>query len=396
MSKQKKIITDYIILLTSSVAAILVGLVVYKIIQENLGSEALNQLILIQRYSGFIVPLVMFGMGTIVPIEISIAKESERANITKSAIIIIITTAAIVYIILQMAEIFINTQLLEGQKQVNQLIIVSLALSFWSVVYATRRGDGTLSGIEKFNILIIMPLTLLIAQSSSNLDEYIYAYSVLNVVGAILMGMSKVRGRFTRFRKDIIQRGKNRVKVDVLFPLVTIVPIYWVSTYDKDMAALLSFSISIAGAVNLLISPVSTLILPMVSSNKKSNTKYSKIINWYIISIPVYLLINIPLVSIVSNIYSYKINATVLVMACISAYFMGLYILLRSVIDGNFGEKVQTKIVGLALIVELLIILISRYFEIAKSTDIIIFSYLMGTGVLAVASYLKAKRNLLL
>ena len=387
----EKNINDYIILLASSVAAILVGLVVYKIIQENLGSEALNQLILIQRYSGFIVPLIMFGLGTIVPIEISIARQCERANITKSAIIIIIATGAIVYIILQIAEIFISKQLLGGQKQINQLIIVSLTLSLWSVVYATRRGDGTLSGIEKFNILIIMPLTILIAQSSSNLEEYIYIISVLYAVGAILMGISKIKGKFTRFRKDIIERGKKRVKVDVLYPLITIAPIYWVSTFDKEMAALLSFSISIAGSINILISPISTLVLPMVSSNNTSNAKYLKIINWYIIILPVYLLINIPLVLIVSNIYAYKINNMVLVVTCLSAYFMGLYILLRSVIDGIYGEKVQTKIVGLALIVELLLIMISRYFEIAKSTDVIVFSYLIGTGVLAVVSYIKAK-----
>ena len=372
--------------------------VILKVIQARFGQVFFDNYILILRYSGFIVPFIMLGMGVSIPRHISFIRHNsdstkDKNSVVETGIVIVLLAIFITFLIsFFLANFFeFNKLLFNGHEYFFILIMYCAGLALFSSVYSVMRGFEEFKLIESLKICLIGIPALFFIFYLKTLTDYLYVYTVLNCIVFIFVFWYKNINININIKIEsaVLVFGLKRVIGDVTYPLLVSIPIiYTVNSIGYESAAKFSFYIMLVNIFVMFVNPISTIML--TKAVKIVNSK-SKLLNYIVFSFILSIVLSI-FFSILSpyiiSYFGYSINKIDIFNLSIILSFLSIYICVRSIIDAESETPHLLIMTLVALFFEILYLLLIDYIGYLY----IISSYFISFGILLILSLIRYYR----
>ena len=368
----KKIFSNYTYILTANIATVIAVLLVMKVAKTRFIAQDFNNIVLTMRYTGVMVPLLVFGMAVATPKYIgSIVKDihQEKSLIIGAALIVILTTVLLYLIFSFTAYRLIDQALFDGNKFYIFSIIYFVSMTMYGFSYSILRGLElfNIALITEFIVRIITPVFFVYYFNDS--PSYIIGVSSITFLTALFIIIKNTKIDDIKPQKSYFSFGIGRVFGDILFPLIITAPVLFMLHFQSDSsAAKLSVTIMVMNALLMPISPVSVLILPKVNVifSHLNNRKLNIYLLLFIIN-AIALIVSLTHLLIAEYgwaFFGYQLDNSVYYLSCI-LYFNIVFVMCRSLIDGYYLKPYLFYYILSAAIVELIGILyiyhINRY-----------------------------------
>lgn len=347
---------NYLLIFIGSIINILSIFIIMKIIKILLSQDALNQFVLTLRYSSFITPVLMAGMGIALPAMLgeSNKRESRKINdIITAGFIIYLLWNLIIFALLWNNFIFNKIKEIISYKELWVLYFYSLGVSTFGLAYAIHRGLGNYKKIETKRIFTLLIPLVAFSAACKNITTYIFLASIVYILNSIFL----LRGYLRRTKEfNILSQmftfGIKRLPNDILYALIPTLPLLYISKYiGLDEAAQFGICFMISNAFMMLLGPISTLLLPIASNIQAVGDGFKD----YLKTIPVIVIIMGFIVMLglkyITPIF-YDISNRLIYIVAFAFPFSGLYILTRSILDGVVKKPYTTYVLITAIIIE--------------------------------------------
>ena len=387
---------NYILLLGGSGISVIISFLVMKLIKFRLGQVEFEVMVLILRYSGFIVPALCCGMGVAIPrymgAQIERRSQHDLTSIVGTGYITVLTTIAVFVTLInfEFFQVRLNELLFNNANYIFILGIYSSLLALYAITYAVARGAQHFAQNEILNFLIIGFPSIAIAYFSNSIQTYFIVVAALNLCLSLTLSKKYFNWIRLRFSKEIFTFGAKRVFGDLVFPLLTLLPtIAIVKMSGTSKGAEFGFNLMLVNGALIILNPISTLLLPRSVRLSTDRFFLNKLIRYSIVTLlmapPIIFLVNL----FVTQLFFSNDNIQIAVVVAIGGGFLSQYLLARSIIDGAYHQPRLLYIMVLALLAESVVVGVAY---IVSVPNLSVYSYIVGMAILGTVSLLELKR----
>jgi O-antigen/teichoic acid export membrane protein len=396
----RRIPNNYYYILGATVIMSVISFVIMKTVQARFGQDLFDNYLLILRYSGFLVPLIVLGLGVSIPRYVSFIRHQDKSfsntnNIVDTGIVIISLSVifTLIFGLSLNALVDMDTFFFDGEGYFNLLLVYSSGLALFSYVYAVMRGFEEFKFIELIRITILGIAGLYFIFTLENITEYLYAYTILNIIVFIVIVRHKKIKITKKIDKDVVFFGLKRVAGDVSYPLLLSIPvIYTVNMIGSSYAAEISFYLMLINIFVLVINPISTIMLTKAVTIVGSKIKLYEYIKFaLILSTAVSILFQIGS-PFIANIFGYTLHAFDSIILAIIVFLLSIFVCIRSIIDAESVTPYLLRITIVSLSAEIACLIFLHY----THNENIMSSYLVSITLLcllAVQRYIEIYKN---
>ena len=382
----KKIPNNYYFILSAKIIMVGISFVIMKIVQARFGQDLFDNYLLILRYSGFLVPMIVLGLGISIPRYVSFQMHKDKTFSNISYIVdtgMVVISMSIIFVLI--FGLFLNTlinidaYLFNGQEYFSLLLVYSVGLALFCFAYAVMVAFEEIRLIEIIKIVIVGFGALSFVLILKNLSQYLFVFTILNIIIFIFVIFRK-KIKFTKkVNKDLIYFGLKRVAGEVMYPLLLSIPIVFsVNQIGLSYAAELSFYFMMTNVFILVINPVSTILLTKAVTIFESKTKLYEFLKFGII-ISALLSISFQITSpIIANIFGYNLDIYNSLVLSIIVFLLSLFVWIRNIINSEAVTPYLFRFTCFAVGFEILFIFFVNY---NPNVDVI-FSYLFAVLIL--------------
>ena len=384
----KKIPNNYYFILSAKIIMVGISFVIMKIVQARFGQDLFDNYLLILRYSGFLVPLIVLGLGISIPRYVSFQMHKDKTFSNISYIVdtgMVVISMSIIFVLI--FGLFLNTlinidaYLFNGQEYFSLLLVYSVGLALFCFAYAVMVAFEEIRLIEIIKIVIVGFGALSFVLILKNLSQYLFVFTILNVIIFIFVIFRK-KIKFTKkVNKDLIYFGLKRVAGEVMYPLLLSIPIVFsVNQIGLSYAAELSFYFMITNVFILIINPVSTILLTKAVTIFESKTKLYEFLKFGIITSAVLSILFQITSPIIADIFGYNLDIYNSIVLSVIVFLLSLFVWIRNIINSEAVTPYLLRFTCFAVGFEILFI----FFVSNKFNVDVIFSYLFAVLILCV------------
>jgi len=275
----------------------------------------------------------------------------------------------------------IDTYLFNGQEYFSLLLVYSVGLALFCFAYAVMVAFEEIRLIEIIKIVIVGFGALSFVLILKNLSQYLFVFTILNVIIFIFVIFRK-KIKFTKkVNKDLIYFGLKRVAGEVMYPLLLSIPIIFsVNQIGLSYAAELSFYFMITNVFILIINPVSTILLTKAVTIFESKTKLYEFLKFGIITSAVLSILFQITSPIIADIFGYNLDIYNSIVLSVIVFLLSLFVWIRNIINSEAVTPYLLRFTCFAVGFEILFI----FFVSNKFNVDVIFSYLFAVLILCV------------
>jgi hypothetical protein len=384
----KKIPNNYYFILSAKIILAGISFIIMKIVQARFGQDLFDNYLLILRYSGFLVPMIVLGLGISIPRYVSFQMHKDKTFSNISYIVdtgMVVISMSIIFVLIfglfLNTLINIDTYLFNGQEYFSLLLVYSVGLALFCFAYAVMVAFEEIRLIEIIKIVIVGFGALSFVLILKNLSQYLFVFTILNVIIFIFVIFRK-KIKFTKkVNKDLIYFGLKRVAGEVMYPLLLSIPIVFsVNQIGLSYAAELSFYFMITNVFILVINPVSTILLTKAVTIFESKTKLYEFLKFGIIIsavLSIFFQITSP---IIADIFGYNLDIYNSIVLSVIVFLLSLFVWIRNIINSEAVTPYLLRFTCFAVGFEILFI----FFVSNKFNVDVIFSYLFAVLILCV------------
>ena len=384
----KKIPNNYYFILSAKIILAGISFIIMKIVQARFGQDLFDNYLLILRYSGFLVPLIVLGLGISIPRYVSFQMHKDKTFSNISYIVdtgMVVISMSIIFVLIfglfLNTLINIDTYLFNGQEYFSLLLVYSVGLALFCFAYAVMVAFEEIRLIEIIKIVIVGFGALSFVLILKNLSQYLFVFTILNVIIFIFVIFRK-KIKFTKkVNKDLIYFGLKRVAGEVMYPLLLSIPIIFsVNQIGLSYAAELSFYFMITNVFILIINPVSTILLTKAVTIFESKTKLYEFLKFGIITSAVLSILFQITSPIIADIFGYNLDIYNSIVLSVIVFLLSLFVWIRNIINSEAVTPYLLRFTCFAVGFEILFI----FFVSNKFNVDVIFSYLFAVLILCV------------
>ena len=384
----KKIPNNYYFILSAKIILAGISFIIMKIVQARFGQDLFDNYLLILRYSGFLVPMIVLGLGISIPRYVSFQMHKDKTFSNISYIVdtgMVVISMSIIFVLI--FGLFLNTlinidaYLFNGQEYFSLLLVYSVGLALFCFAYAVMVAFEEIRLIEIIKIVIVGFGALSFVLILKNLSQYLFVFTILNVIIFIFVIFRK-KIKFTKkVNKDLIYFGLKRVAGEVMYPLLLSIPIVFsVNQIGLSYAAELSFYFMITNVFILIINPVSTILLTKAVTIFESKTKLYEFLKFGIITSAVLSILFQITSPIIADIFGYNLDIYNSIVLSVIVFLLSLFVWIRNIINSEAVTPYLLRFTCFAVGFEILFI----FFVSNKFNVDVIFSYLFAVLILCV------------
>jgi O-antigen/teichoic acid export membrane protein len=396
----KKVPNNYFYIFGSTVIMSVISFAIMKTVQARFGQDIFDNYLLILRYTGFLVPLIMLGLGVSMPRYISFIRHQDKLSSNTNNIvdtgIVVISLSVIFTLIFGLslnALVDIGALFFNGSKYFNLLLVYSSGLALFAYAYAVMRGFEEFKFIELIRVTILGIAGLYFIFTLKNINEYLYAYTTLNIIIFLVVTRYKKIKITKKIDKDVLFFGLKRVVADVSYPLLLSIPIiYTINVIGSSYAAEISFHIMLINIFVLVVNPVSTIMLTKTVTMIGSKIKLYEYIKFVLILSTAVSILFLIISPFIVNIFGYTLHIFDSIILTISVFLLSIFVCLRSIIDAESVKPYLLKITIASLSTEI----VSLVFLYYTHNENILLSYFVSITLLcllAVQRYVEIYKN---
>ena len=185
----KKIPNNYYFILSAKIIMVGISFVIMKIVQARFGQDLFDNYLLILRYSGFLVPLIVLGLGISIPRYVSFQMHKDKTFSNIGYIVdtgMVVISVSIIFVLT--FGLFLNTlinidaYLFNGQEYFSLLLVYSAGLALFCFAYAVMIAFEEIRLIEIIKIVIVGFGALSFVLILKNLSQYLFVFTILNII----------------------------------------------------------------------------------------------------------------------------------------------------------------------------------------------------------------------
>ena len=393
---------NYIITYSVEFLVMLSGVVLFKQINSRFNDFGFSEFTINKRLIGFLMPLLMVGMGVAIPKFSSAEDRKIKTDIYYIALIIIsISFALFLGICISLNSLF--SFLVFGDDAHSKMFILVLlyvyTLLIHSCIYNYFRSNLDFKKASVIQLINLGIWPILIVFFVNTLLEYFVVLSSITMITSVLihslfipfmsLKIQHFKSRFT----PIFKYGVSRVPGDVLLGFFFALPVFLISTnFSMKEAGMVAFCLSLFNIVIALTSPINVLVLPIASKmvHEKNDKDLNVLRNRLLLSalligtaaVGVIVLFgsNVLMLFGISDVYQTKIY---LLIVFTGVFGYSIFSLLRSIVDAR-SETAQIGYFIITAFVCFIILIAALFFFDLLSVNNILLSFAFSMNVLGV------------
>lgn len=405
------IVNSVAVTLATEMFVLMSFFILFRLISDKFGPEYLGIFALIKRIIVFAIPLLLLGLYDYLSRYLPMKRnDSERMVMVTTGLTVLVCASVMV-----MAAVNIDqhksSELLFGDKKYHSLVapftLLLIGLSLQTFVLAVLRGYFRILSLNLLQLIAhgVLPIILVVIHQGdfqtflTNLGVMYCITPILFLLSVTLKDWHDIKWRSW---KSIVKynfiyglpRVPNRLIEGAFFALPPLIAVNYLSMKEVGYLALaLSLMIGVTG----VITPLSMVILPHISSlvaQKKNHIISNKIhiLNGGIIQVLVFmvsqLIVYTDLVLTVWMGREYLPAVSVVSIILLAALFYGFYEGTRSVLDAVLVKAKNTKnsIIAMCLLI-IMIYLIPMYVDRGEMMNYFAASFSISMLALALLTY---------
>jgi O-antigen/teichoic acid export membrane protein len=377
------ILRGFLITAVANIAEIVAFFFIYRIIGSNFGAEGVGEYSLVRRVAALFSPVLILGLGVGMPRYIGMSLNREQRGVYIRAAGLAVATFTFVFLII--INIFADyfARLCFGSIDYADLVLpfsfLLAGLVVHSLVYAYFRGR---LWVKIFNILelvniSLVPLVIIIFFRDITIREAITFIGVTTLSIALCcciflvkeafvsIERSQLKYSFKNSLKELLGYSIPRVPGDFalagIFSVGSIFASHWASIQEVGYY---SVSLSLVQATGTAIMPMSTVLLPFVSSMviRGQHESIKENVNSLTGAVTqCFVFASFQLIIFADTIIEYWLGSEflgatiVLRIALLSVTFYAFYIAMRSVLDAARFKPINAMNLFISLAVFLLV-----------------------------------------
>ncbi len=388
---KSKTILSYVLTFGVEFVIMLITIVLFKFVAVKFLDTGFAEFSINKRLVGFLMPLMMLGLGVSLPKFLPLENEKKQLEIHYSALIIVSSLFLFSLIIFLFNSAYLS-HLAFGDFNHEKMFAASLlyvySLMLHACIYNYFRGkfDFVISSLLQLVNLGVLPFIFFFLVN----DVYhlflilsIGTIGLLLLINSIYIPLIKLKS-FDCFQniKLLVKYGIRRAPGDVILGLFLFIPTYLASNYfSLTIAGNVAFCLSLFNIVIAIMSPINIILLP-----KASKIVFEKDFSLLRIISSKLLIVSIG-VGIISLAVVYIFGENILIMFNVKDYlevagylniiFFGvigfsLFSVIRSIIDAYYEKARVASIIIISFLFFIFCILIIKYFDLFSIKNILI------------------------
>lgn len=344
-----------------------------------------------KRTVGFLMPLLMMGLGVSLPKFLASSGKKEQLSIHYSALLLVTLFCLLFSIIIFLGSEYFS-QLIFGDYDHEKMLLVVLfyvlSLMYHATVYNYFRGKFNYK-VSSILQLINLGLLPLITYFIADTVEVYFFFLALAVLACVLITnlafipfFSWGTIKFKPTLHKLVLYGIQRMPGDVLLGFLFAMPVYMVSnSHSLELAGIVAFCLSLFNIIIALMSPLNIILLPEASkiiANKENSKLRSigvKLLYLAIVVGCVALVIILffgQFILSVFDVENVKRSGELLVIVFTGVVGYSVFSIIRSIVDAYYQRALMTLIIGGAFFIYVLILLVMNYMGINSVENILI------------------------
>ncbi|CAN5545646.1 hypothetical protein BH10BAC1_BH10BAC1_14470 [soil metagenome] len=407
---KSKAFSSYVITFGIEFLIMLISVVLFKMVAVKFLDLGFAEFSINKRLVGFLMPLMMMGMGVSLPKFLPVESNEKQLQIHYSALIIVTS-----FFLLSLALFFLMSNILSklafGDYNHEKIFLASLiyiySLMLHGVIYNFFRGkfNFVISSLLQLINLGILPLIAYFF--AKNIFQYFVILSsstilLLVLVNILFIPLVKIAiVDYVATIRRIVQYGIKRMPGDVVLGLFLAIPAFIGTNYFSiNVGGNIAFCLSLFNIVIALMSPVNIILLP-----KASKIVHEK--NFVLLKdISTKLLFVSFGIGIITLVIVYLFGENILILfnvknhiettGFLNIIFLGIigfsvFSVIRSVIDAFYEKARVTSIIIISFLFFLAYIGIVKYFGLFSINNILL-AFTISINVLGLLTYFSLTR----
>ena len=401
---------NYILTFGFEFLIMIISVLLFKLINIKYSPIGFSEYSINKRLVGFLMPLLMIGMGTSLPKFLAAETVKKQLEIHYTALIILsvffITALGIGF---SFSEQF--SHLVFGdvahEKMCLIVLLYVLSLMLHACVYNFFRGKFNYKAASFLQLINIGLLPLFTYFLADNLFDYFFYLSILTLVLLLVVNLIWIpflRLKISDFRssfKKLVSYGLQRMPGDVVLGLFFALPAFIAANYFSiTIAGNIAFCISLFNIIIALMSPVNIILLPeaskMVSEKNfvllKTVSKKLLILSLGV-GVLTFLIVFLFGYEILNLFGVENLNQSVIFLRVIFLGVIGysVFSVIRSIVDAFYETAKVSANVLIAFTVFLLIMFILKLTD-SMSIKNTLFAFASSVNLLGVLTYLSLRK----
>lgn len=352
---------------------------IYRLIAKNFGAEGIGEYALIKRIIAFLLPVLLLGFNIGLPRYIAMSQnKDERIAFIKTGglVVIVFTFIFLIFINLfkiQFAQIFFGSS-----DYINLVLPFSfflLGLTLHVLIYSYFQGKFLVTAFNIFQVinLSLVPVGILFFLKNITIEKAITLIGITTFTIAFIFSLFFIKDFIKHIGKQqlrdslkkLLHYSLPRVPGGFIFAgLFSLGPIFAAHSASIKEVGYLSLSQSLLISIGTIVSPLSIILLPKITSliNQKREEIIKENINFLIgVVFQCFIFISVQLLIFTDVIMKYWlgpdfINAVPIIrIVFASIVFYAFYITTRRILDAVKVKPLNTINLFLSLVVFLII-----------------------------------------
>lgn len=412
----KPIFRDIFLTLITQAIVLAAFFLIYRLIAKNFGPEGVGEYALVRRVIGFLQPLLLLGLGVGIPRYIAMSRDKkQRSGYIKAGGFVVVIFAFISLLCMNLFKDYCAKTLF-GNVDYAYLILpfsfFAAGLVLHTLVYSYFRGRlfvKTFNSLQIINLALV-PLIILVFFEDITIEKLIISIGITTLIISLLLFLFLVKEFFIHIErqqlknslKELLRYGLPRVPGDfALAGLFSLGPIFAAHLATIQEVGYLSISQGLLKMVAIAIIPVSTILLPKISSViiNGGEEAIRKNVNLLIGAVlQCFIFVSVQLLIFTDVIINYwlgpKFSAAVPVMRIVftSITFYVLYVAVRSVLDAVKVKPLNAINLFVSLGIFLLGTWILLFFDLFSPTISLSIAFSSGLMCLGILTYVSIRR----
>ena len=388
---KKETIINYLMTFGFEFSIMLITIWLFRLVNIKYESVGFAEYSINKRTVGFLMPLLMMGLGVSLPKFLASSGKKEQLSIHYSALLLVTLFCLLFSIIIFLGSEYFS-QLIFGDYDHEKMLLVVLfyvlSLMYHATVYNYFRGKFNYK-VSSILQLINLGLLPLITYFIADTVEVYFFFLALAVLACVLITnlafipfFSWGTIKFKPTLHKLVLYGIQRMPGDVLLGFLFAMPVYMVSnSHSLELAGIVAFCLSLFNIIIALMSPLNIILLPEASkiiANKENSKLRSigvKLLYLAIVVGCVALVIILffgQFILSVFDVENVKRSGELLVIVFTGVVGYSVFSIIRSIVDAYYQRALMTLIIGGAFFIYVLILLVMNYMGINSVENILI------------------------
>lgn len=408
---KNKELYNYIVIFGVEFSIMIIGVILFKIINLKYGNLGFAEYTLNKRLIGFLTPLLILGMGVSLPKFLPLENKENQKELYHTGLLIVtvcfIVSAAIC---LLLGKQF--SQLVYGDQQHGNMILVILfytyGLLLHACIYNYFRGSFNFPVSGALQIINLGILPLVVYFFSNTVMSYFLLLTILNIITFTIVNLLYLPIAIPTLPnlKQNIQKlmsyGLQRTPGDIALGLFLAVPSFIVSNYFSIIeAGNIAFNISLFNIVIAVMAPLNVILLPQASKivhEKKFEQLKKLTTNLLLFSTSIGVIVWIVVYfsgHLILELFSIETDNTQ-ILSYLFIIFSGIigysvFSLMRSIVDAYYATARISTLIIASFLIFILSTLVLKYVDLFSISNLLI-AYSLSLNMLGILTFISIKR----